>query len=144
MLAVFVKKGFVNKKIEIGSLIGLIILTILLVVRFDIMALGINYILTFIYYPMLIIVFNTGYMRKIFRFKIIDVCARISFNVYILHYSLFPLSYIAIKVLNLNIDLNSLTSMLYFSIFSIVVGSISYFGIEKPLNKYLKGKFILE
>lgn len=102
-----------NNKFDIGNRGAIICILILLSIMYlivfhiDFMENGINYIMTFIFYPALIILCKSKVIGKIFNRKIIGKIGKISFDVYIWHNPLFLLLYICIDVFNWNLNLNS-------------------------------------
>ena len=98
------------------------------------MSTGINYIMTFIYYPALIIVCKSKVIGKILNRKIIGIVGKISFDVFIWHNPFYILMYIFIKVFNWNLNLGSYWTMIGYAIVCYLFGTFSYYCIERPLS----------
>lgn len=127
----------VKKFLEIASPLLIITIGLLLAFDYDFVDGGsINYVLTFIFYPAIITILKTDIAHKVFKYKIIGIFAKISFNVYVWHWSMLPAMYIIIHALDLDINLTSITAMVGFLIISYIIGGISYYFIELPITKY--------
>lgn len=97
-----------------------------------------SYILTYIYFPALIILFKSKLFTKVFNREFIGKLGQISFDVYLWHVPLLMLMFIVIKIFNLNINLSSYFSMACFVIICFIFGALSHFFIELPCNKIIK------
>ena len=96
---------------------------------------GMNYIITFVYYTVLIIVFDSNKINKLFKGNIIRTLSAISFDVYIWHNPGFIFLYIVFNIFNIDImKLYSFKAMFIYTIVCFVVGAISYYGFEKPIK----------
>ncbi|MDD3242966.1 MAG: acyltransferase [Eubacteriales bacterium] len=96
---------------------------------------GTPYLLTFIVFPALIVLLHTKTAQKIFRFRFFGVWGALSYDVYIWHSALYIAMYILMKVLNWNLDFSNVWVMLGFCAAAEAVGAVSYFVLEKPLNR---------
>ena len=94
--------------------------------------------MTFIFYPSLIAICRTTFVKRLLNKKIFGKIAKISFDVYIWHNLLLIIMYIGIKILDLSFDFNDFWLMIVFTLFSFIVGTISYYLIEMPINHYIK------
>lgn len=63
----------------------IIVITLLIIFQYDFMASGINYIMTFMYYPALIILCKSKIVSRVLNRKIIGKLGQISFDVFIWH-----------------------------------------------------------
>ena len=140
LLAEFLEKHDVGKVDAIISAIMIMVITLLIIFKYDFMALGINYIMTFIYYPALILLCRSKSVSKILNRKIIGKLGRISFDSFIWHVPLFLVMYICIKVFNWNLKLDSYVIMICYAAFCYIVGTISYYIIERPTAKLVDKK----
>jgi len=129
-----------NKFIKILSTFLVIFIIYLILKHYSIIEKNMNYTLTFIYYPALIIILNFDIMKKIFFSKIIGKITEISFDVYVWHVGAILAFIIVNKKYNLNINLNSYKVMIIFTILLYIFGTISYYLIEKPLGKLISKK----
>lgn len=96
---------------------------------------GIGYIMTFIYYPALIVFFKSDVVSKIISGKIIGRIGQISFDVFVWHIPLFLLMFILIRVMGLDLNLHTCKAMLCFTIICYVVGTISFYCYEQPVAR---------
>lgn len=102
-----------------------------------------NYMITFIYYTVIICLFEIPQINRIFKGSFWKVLSEISFNVYLWHITLLLVMYMLIWVLfkGQTWFLYSYTAMCLFTIGSFVWGSISYYFIERPIViRIIKGK----
>ena len=134
LLAGILKKNKIGKKELYFSLFLLISIPSLIAFKSDFMSTGINYIMTFIYYPALIIVCKSKVIGKILNRKIIGIVGKISFDVFIWHNPFYILMYIFIKVFNWNLNLGSYWTMIGYAIVCYLFGTFSYYCIERPLS----------
>lgn len=141
LLAGFLKRKYIGVKWMIVNVITVLILTVLIVLTPDFMDKGINYIMTFIYYPAVIIFFKSQVVKKVFDNNIWGRLGRISFDVYIWHNPFFILLFILIKIFNWNLNLSSCWFMIVYAIICYLFGTISHYFIEKPLNRLVANKF---
>ncbi len=96
---------------------------------------GYNFILTFLMYPAIIVLLSKTKIEKLFHFKLINIIAKISYDVYIWHYPFILTIYIFINKNIIKWNLKTLKAMIIYTIFSFIIGTISYFCIEVPLGK---------
>lgn len=101
---------------------------------------GINYIMTFIFYPSVIILLNTNFIKRVFNSKIFGKLSEISFDVYIWHVPVFLAMILLLQFLGITIDFNRVEVMLGYLLLTFFIGTISYLCIESPINKYLRKK----
>ena len=98
-----------------------------------------QYILTFIYYPALIFLCTSKHLCRIFNCKLIEKAGQISYNVYMWHFPLIIAMYVIISIFNLNLDcIYRIQTMFLFTIACFGVGIISFYFIEKPIEKFIK------
>lgn len=140
ILAGQLEKRQERKALEIGSLLIVVGIPILIWKQNYIVSDSPNYIMTFIYYPALIILFLSKPLAMIFRQKWLGVLGKITFDVYIWHSPLFTVLFILIKLFDWNLDLNQVSTMLAFAGVCFLVGTMSYYLIERPLGTIVKRK----
>ena len=142
LLAMYLKKHEVTKKSVVGST-GIIIGFIsILVLKSEWIENGVNYLVTFLVYPAVLMCFSWEPLHGIFKHKYIGKLGKITYDVYIWHNVNFVVMYIIIKILNLNINLYSYKTMVIYAIIQFVVGYLSYHIIEKPLYSFWNKKYI--
>lgn len=122
------------------SLSAVIIMTALIVLDYDIMDYGLNYMMTFIYYPAVIILAETQLIQKILRGKLFGLLGQIAFGIYIWHFELNVLADIANSLLHLNINFYTRVTELIMVLINIAVGFASYYILERPINRLIKKK----
>lgn len=128
-----------SKRGELIASIGIIgFLSSCMVLDFEILGNDIGYLLTFVYYPAIIIIFNNAFLKKIFSCKIFETLGKISYSVYIWHVDLILVLLVFVKVIGLDINLYSNMSMVVFVIICVLIGFVSHYLIEKPVDKFLK------
>lgn len=137
LLAEFLNKHDIGKVDTLISVIMIIVITLLIIFQYDFMASGINYIMTFIYYPALIILCKSKTVSRVLNRKIIGKLGQISFDVFIWHNPFYLVLYICIRVFNWNCNLNSYVTMMCYAVVCYIVGTISYFVIERPVAKLI-------
>ena len=121
------------------SIFLVVFVTFLIVRYYFIVEKNINYTLTFIYYPALIIIFNSDIVKRILYSKITEKIGEISFNVYVWHGGFILLLPIINKYYSLNINFVSYKTMVISTIALYIFGAMSYYFIEKYLrNTILK------
>lgn len=102
---------------------------------------GIENLMTFIYYPSVIIMFLSKPMKKVFGFAFIKVLGEVAYDMYVWHLPMILLMYILISK---NTDFANLISrretMYLFCVGMFIVGIISHYGIDYPIQKLLKKK----
>ena len=83
------------------------------------------------------IILSATKIEKILHFKLISFLSKISYDVYIWHYSFLLVIYIMLH--NKIIDFNMLTlkSMLLYTLLCFIIGIISYLCIEVPIRRRL-------
>lgn len=107
----------------------------------DLMADGMNYIMTFIYYPAVIILFRSRAFSFIFNRKWVGAVGKITFDVFIWHNPLFILMYILIKAFGWNVNLGTYQAMAIYAVVCFGVGAVSYFAIERPVARKIMAKW---
>lgn len=144
LLAAFVQKYGIGKKTVLASTIVLVASIVLFLFPQQATKEPLAYILTFVTFPAIILLFSTAFAGKIFRHKFWGTIGNITFNVYLWHSPLFPLMYGTLHLLNITPDFSGLWTMFLFTAVSFLVGTLSYFFIEKPvgswINKILSGE----
>lgn len=99
-----------------------------------------NYILTFLVFPSLVFVFESNFGKSIFRHKLWGTLGKISFDVYLWHNPMLPLMYAIIGYTGWNPNFSKISSMYVFLMVSWLVGAVSYYVVETPLNRFVDRK----
>lgn len=129
-------KGISKKMIWISSIIA-IIMPIMIANDTAYMTDGINYMMTYFFYPAIIILLHTDVAKKIFKWKFIGKLSEISYNVYVWHLLILIVLISANRLWELNIQYNNVFVMIASLIVSFIVGTLSHYFIEKPINRYI-------
>lgn len=140
LLSIFFYNYRIGKFIKILSIFTVIFIIFLIFKHYHIVGKNLNYTLTFIFYPALIVGFHINKVNIIYLKKIISKIAEISFNVYVWHVIGILILIIVNKGYNINIKLNSYRVMMIFTIMLYIFGFFSYYFIEKPLEKLISKK----
>lgn len=143
LLAEFLDKYKVTKQTLYSSMAIIVGLTFLIVVKNDYISKGIVFVMTFVYYPALVVVFESTLLKRFFRLKLWGELSKISFGVYIWHNPMFLLMYIICDVFGWNVDFGCVRNMLFFAFFSEALGIISYYFLEKKIAEKIKKKVII-
>lgn len=101
---------------------------------------NLNYTLTFLVFPSLILIFESKFLQKIFCHKIWETLSAISFEVYLWHNPMLPLMYVLMGAFNWSPDFSNILSMFVFLIASWIAGAIMYYLVERPITKSLTRK----
>lgn len=134
LLAELLSKRKIKRYVELCCLALVVIIPYLIYTKTEFMSEA-TYIMTFIFFPALIIVFKSEILKRIMNCKFIGLLGLISFDVFIWHNSFYLLMYIFIKFFNWNLNLNSYFVMIGCAVVCYCFGFFSYFCIEKPIKK---------
>ena len=140
LFASFMKNYNSSLKLDVLVLLIIIGIPLLIVYKYEIMVNGLNYIMTFIFYPALIALGKNSLVSAMFGKSWIGTLGKISFDVYIWHNPFFLLLYIFIKIFNWNLSLDSITTMVMYTIVCYLFGTISHYFIEKPIGDIIDKK----
>ena len=116
-------------------------LTLLLIFQYDIMEYGVLYMLIFIYYPAIIVLFESKPAQKLLDCKLFGFLGQISFGIYIWHMEFNVLLVSLEGLLHLGINFASRWTELVVVLINIVIGIASFYLLERPITKTLKKKF---
>ena len=124
----------------IFSLSTVVIMTLLMVFRYEIMDYGLNYMMTFLYYPAVIVLAETQPVQKVLNRKAFGILGQIAFSIYIWHFEFNVLLDIANSLLHLNINFNSRWTELIVVLLNIGIGFASYYILERPISRFIRKK----
>lgn len=96
---------------------------------------NLRFTMTFVYYSALIILAQAPLVRRLFGWRIVELLGRISFNAYVWHGGMYTLLIILAHALKLNIDYGRHFVMYGFAAGCFVVGTLSYYLLERPINR---------
>lgn len=141
LLAGFMQKHKISSKLEWLCAAVLLIGPLLAYFWPDLLSFSFGFLLTFVYYPSLVIVFKSRLISSILNKKAIGELGRISFDVYVWHMVVFMLLYYAMKIFDWSPNLASRRTMAGFAAACFVFGTLSYYFIEKPINRWIQSAF---
>lgn len=133
LLAKYLEGHPITKKGYLLCSLTLIGLLYLMIFHYGLVENGNNYLLTFFFYPSLIILALSPAAKKIFCHSCLGTLGNISFNVYLWHNPLFILMYIILK-LSVTVNLQTCKAMICYTIICFAAGTASYYLLEKPIN----------
>ena len=137
-LACALREHELKRWVVIGCLTVVLLFSAVLIFFYEWADYGLNYLLTFVYYPAIIVVAESKFVQKILRWPFIGTMGAISFNVYVWHFEINAFSYGLNKKLELGIDFSSRWTELVFVLVTIAIGTASYYVLEGPINKWIK------
>ena len=105
------------------------------------MSVGFNYILTYLFYPALIILFKSN-IKQLFGFKLVGTVGKISMDAFLWHFPVIVGLINSNKLFELNLDYHNKWNMIIVLVVSYVLGALTYYLVEKPATKYLINRFV--
>ena len=139
-LACALREHELKRWVVIGCLAVALLFSAVLIFFYDWADYGLNYLLTFMYYPAIIVVAESKFVQKILRWPFIGTMGAISFNVYVWHFEINAFSYGFDKKLELGIDFSSRWTELVFVLVTIAIGTASYYLLERPISRWIRKK----
>lgn len=138
----FVKKAQ-NKKSNYDFLILLTVGLVFLALKFP---LGLNFhngLLAVLFIPLIVLIsLNNGFITKLFQKKLFVFLGEISFGIYILQFPVYSL--ISAFRINKYLHLNDPTIVFFLRfVILIILSSVTYIYIEKPLQDKIRAKKII-
>lgn len=140
LLGMYLKDRDSKKGELFTALLICFIFTLCAVFSLSSMDSGLEYILTFLFFPSVIVVFNSAFVKKLFSIQIFQILGNISYGIFAIHLDMMLVMYIFICILDLNINVYSHKVMLAFAGICIVVGLILHYLYERPVTKWLEKK----
>ncbi|MBE6534389.1 MAG: acyltransferase [Ruminococcaceae bacterium] len=137
LLSAYISKCGVKLKEIIVSAISAVIFVLLFIFAPKYISEDIKYIITFLFYPALIILCETNFMRKIFCHKIWGTLSGISFEVYLWHIPMILVLCFFVNKFSWNIDFNNVAIMFIFLGAMWIWGAVMHFFVERPITKLL-------
>lgn len=124
----------------VASVATVLLLIYFIVYQWDWVGGSINYLLTFCFYPALIVLFSTKPIVKLFDHKFVGTLGKITYDVYIWHNPCFFMLYIIPSLTGREVYLLSVKAMVVYTIITFVIGTISYYILEQPINRWVTRK----
>lgn len=126
---------------EIRNVLGVtmfFIMTILMIFQWDIVDEDINYLLTFVYYPSVLIILKSRYIKKVFKERFWSKLAEISFHVYVWH-AVLLFGVLSIRdILGIKFHVKGSILMLIFTLFCFLWGTISCLIYENSIKNKIE------
>lgn len=141
MIGFYEENNRIKKRDIVIACFAIIATVALICIRSDYILNGFNYILTFILYPAIIIVSLNMSINNIVINRIIREIGLITYDVYIWHICTFYIMKLIIHTNGYDISLfmNRKSMFLYTGI-CFLIGTVSHYMVERPINNYLVKK----
>lgn len=140
LLAGYVKRNGVSTKLVVIDCLSLTALMYLFFCEKSLVSHGLRYLLSFVFFPGLVLLTETNTVKRIFRHRFWGIWGQISFNAYIWHSPMFRAMYSVAHLLNITPNYSQRKWMYLFCFLTQVVGVISFYFVEKPLNEWIQRK----
>lgn len=137
VLAAYINKYGIKAKEIVISILTIALVSVMFIFYREGADDYINYTVTFLLYPAIIILFETKIMRKIFCHKIWGVLSGISFEVYLWHLPMLLLLDSIVIRTGWKPDYNNVWVMFAFLAVAWIVAAVMYFGLERPISKVI-------
>ena len=137
-LAAALREHELKRWVVICCLAVVVIGSVILLFFFEWAEYGLNYLCTFFYFPAMVVVAESRPVQKFLRWPFLGTLGQISFNVYVWHFEINTFSYAVDKYLNLGIDFSSRITELCMVVVTFLVGTASYYLLERPINKWIR------
>ena len=137
LLSAYLSNQTISKKHVIGSLSVIAFCIVAFIFAHQYVIPHLNFVLTFLFYPALVILFETKPVRSVFRHKIWGTVSAISFEVYLWHLPLLLLLYLVARAASWVPDFANMGGMLIFTVATWGVASLMYFFVERPITNLL-------
>lgn len=141
LLAMLIEKQGGKPSGKLCLLSGAALITVALAYVFDktLLENNVQYIVTFLVFPALIVMLETSVARRIFSSRIWGAWGKASFDVYIFHIPLMILANVLFYAIGWSPDYSKVRYMLLFTLATELVGIISHYCIEKPIARRVNG-----
>lgn len=98
---------------------------------------------TFAFFPALIIVvLRIKYLSAVFSIKPLEYLGNLSYGIYMLHYPMQLIVKTVDEYCKLGIDYSNKIFFICFSVSVMIISHLIYYCYEKPIQKYIRNKFI--
>lgn len=140
LLAEFVRKYGVSTKFAIMDLSVVTALLGLLLFKREFVIHGLWNLLSFVFFPGLILLTETDLSKRFFRHRFWGTWGQISFNAYLWHCPMITAMHSTAHFFGITPYYAQRKWMYLFCLLTMVAGTISFYCIEKPLNSFLQNK----
>lgn len=122
-------------------LFNIVLIVGLIIVKYAYVERDLVFLLTFVLYPSIIVVFQTDFVKKLFSHPFWGLWGKISYDVFIWHNPMYLAMYIVMKLFSWEIDFTHISSMYIYCLIAEIVGVLSYYFLEQPINRFVKKHF---
>ncbi len=141
LLADILEKSAPGIVAAITSFIIVAAISLLLILRMDLMRYGLLFIMVFMFFPAIIIMLESPFFQKLLNWRLFGFIGNISLSVYVWHMEFNVLVKTADAVFHLGINFMSRWTELIMVIIDLAIGAASYYLLEKPINRAIKKRF---
>jgi peptidoglycan/LPS O-acetylase OafA/YrhL len=138
MLATYIYDRTTSIKENVASVFIVVTLSLLFVIKPEMLEVGFVYLLTFFFYPAIIIIFRSSIVEKIFNHKAWGFAADVAFNAFMWHFVAFIPLFMYIKAHMWQYPWYGPIGMLTYYGIMIVVGVLSKMFIQPLLGRMVK------
>ena len=94
-------------------------------------------------YPLLIIsALNVFFLNRFFSLKPLTYMGDLSYSIYLIHFPVQLMMVTFLPMIGLVPDYNSWTGLAVFIVTTTALASLSYHGVEKPLQNLIRKRFL--
>lgn len=140
LLACFVNRFGMGKRLKITAFAVYAVITVLLLKASQIVILNQVFVLTFMLFPSVIILCETDFAKNIFRHRIWNTLGAMTYGMYIWHVPVLLWIFIVLDAVGYAPNMANRVIMVMFVALMFAVGAVSYYFVEKPLNKIVQQK----
>lgn len=137
VLALALTRVRISKSLVAACVAVIAVVAVLLIRQHELVSADARYLMAFLVHPALLIIAQSPLAKRIFTHPCWGVLSQISFSVYIWHLPLLMGIYILMAVLRVDIDFSKPVSMYGFTLAAWLVGAVSYYCLEKPLDRLI-------
>lgn len=142
ILAYYVREIGISKRSVLLAMLAMLITVLYLLKLQENSILHENrYLLVYVIYPALVILFETDFVKGIFKHPFWGLLGKVSFEVYMWHGFVYVILNFLMKRQLLSFDVHSFKTMYLFVAIVEIVAFFAYFFIEKPLSKLVDREF---
>ena len=139
------KMNRMNKNILFGSILMFTILIGLMIYKAGFIKIFGQWdrVMPILVYPLMIIsALNVFFLNRFFSLKPLTYMGDLSYSIYLLHFPVQLMMVTFLPMIGLVPDYGSWTGLAVFMVTTTALASLSYHGVEKPLQNYLRIKFL--
>lgn len=142
LLADYVKNHGVSKKLATGSVTAIITMLYFMLCQRSMVESNLHYLLSFVLFPALILLTETNTSKRIFNHRFWGKWGQISFNAFVWHEPMLCAMFTVTHIIEITPNYAQRKWMYLFCLLAEIVGVISYYLLEKPIDRYLQKALI--